>query len=219
MKIPKDILDTYTTFDPESHLFFNFFDEKEGSKILEVGAHDSPISSMLAKTGFSVHGVDLRECDQETHPNYTHHIFDFSNPNTEFLQNHAGTFDCVVSISALEHFGLGTYNKLPYNPYADVYAAAYISALLRKEGAFYCVVPYGGRYREIIPHWKVYDMGEIIYRFGHGMRIDFIHLQCSEKMHVGGVTYKPFDNFDFGHAALNTEGFPGISILVKFSKV
>ena len=65
MRIPDHIIQAYKNFDPESRLFFADFDEPQGSKILEVGSQHSPIASMLAKCGFHVTGVDLRDSDQE----------------------------------------------------------------------------------------------------------------------------------------------------------
>ena len=72
MKILNHLIEEYRArlSDPEADLFFGRFDEPEGARILEVGAHDAPISSMLSASGFNVTGVDLRECDQT--PNYEH---------------------------------------------------------------------------------------------------------------------------------------------------
>jgi cyclopropane fatty-acyl-phospholipid synthase-like methyltransferase len=105
MKILENIRNEYTTLDPEADLFFLEFDEQIGSKILEIGSQHVPIASMLSKCGFEVTGVDLRESDQEL--NYSHIKADFCQLSFPY-----SSFDVAVSVSTIEHFGLGHHLRL-----------------------------------------------------------------------------------------------------------
>jgi hypothetical protein len=220
MKISKKIIEKYKKeFDPELDLFLENFDEPEGSKILEIGAHDNPVALILAESGFIVHGVDLREYDQGEHENYTHNVFNFLKIPTRFLKEHAGTFDAVISISALEHFGLGTYSDTKYNPYADVAATQNVYNLLKSDGYFSITVPYGGRYVETRPHWKTYDFAEVFFRFGLNFQINSFNVRCVEKIKLLGCDFKPGDKVDNLATLFNLNGNPGVSIFAKFWKV
>ncbi len=219
MKIPDSIRKNYKAEDPELDLFLDNFDEPEGSKILEIGAHDNPVALMLAEAGFIVHGIDLREYDQGEHENYTHHVMNFTKLTSRFLKEHTASFDAVISISALEHFGLGTYTDKKYNPYADVAATVNVFNLLKPDGYFSLTVPYGGRYTEQRPHWKVYDFSELYFRFGLNMQLNSFQIRCVEATKLFGCDFKPGDNVDGLASMFNLNGSPSVSAFAKFWKV
>ena len=139
MIITEAIRSQYHTFDPETSCFLDFFSEPEGSRILEVGAHDSPISKMLAESGFDVESIDLRPYDFPIVEGHHHYVGDF-------LNFHGGQecYDCIVSISAIEHMGLGTYREGMELRMGDVIAMRNIWNLLRDGGPCYISVPFGG---------------------------------------------------------------------------
>lgn len=218
MRISKELLSTYKTFDPESDLFFEIFDEPVGSKILEVGAQHSPISSLLAKSGFKVWGVDLRDSDQESHENYTHITGDFCKLPNQFYKDHFGTFDCVVAISAIEHFGLKTYGEQFGREYYDVTAMRYTYDLLKTGGVCYLVVPFGGKHVEVLPSWRVYSWASFTDRLVQDFNIEYFDLKCTEKMFAPGREINPGESVDFMTATLNTLGFPHIGSICKLRK-
>ena len=218
MKISDELRKTYKTPDPESDLFFEIFDEPEGSKILEVGAQHSPISSLLAKSGFRVWGVDLKDSDQESHENYTHVAGDFCKLPNQFYKDHFGTFDCIIAVSAIEHFGLKTYGEQFAREYYDVTAMRYIYDLLKTGGVCYLVVPYGGKHVEVVPHWRVYSWASFTDRLVQDFIIEDFNLKCTEKMFAPGRTIEPGELVDWGTANMNTLGFPHIGAIAKLRK-
>ena len=218
MKIGQEVLATYKTFDPETDAFFDIFDEEKGSKILEVGAQHSPISNMLAKSGFKVVGVDLRDSDQEKHPNYTHVTGDFCKLSNDFYKEHYGTFDAVVAVSSIEHFGLRAYGEQFARDYYDVLAMRYIFDFLKPKGTCYLVVPFGGKHVDVIPHWRVYNWASFNDRLVNDFYLEHFDLVCTEKMHVNGTEVQPGIKVDFITANLNVLGFPHISSVSKLIK-
>lgn len=218
MIISKELRSTYKTFDPESDIFFDIFDEDVNSKVLEVGSQDSPIGSLLAKSGFKVTGVDLRPLDQEKHPNYTHITGDFCKLPAEFYKENYGSFDCVVTVSAIEHFGLQTYGEPSFREYYDVLALRYIYDLLKPGGVCYLVVPFGGKHINYGNHWRVYSWATLHDRLIQDFYLEYFYLRCIEKMYVRGETIEPGTPVDFLTANLNIFGFPQVGALCKLRK-
>src|SRR5947208_1546396 len=103
--------------DPDTRAFLSLFDEEIGSIVLEVGAHDEGASVLLSQLGFNVVGTDLREYDTSLPAcNYAYVQVDFCTwkPDRQF--------DVCFTLSAIEHFGLGTYREGPIHYYYDVLA-------------------------------------------------------------------------------------------------
>jgi SAM-dependent methyltransferase len=217
MRIPDSIRQEYKTFDPESDLFFEEFDEKAGSKILEIGSQHSPVASMLSKSGFNVTGVDLRDSDQEV--NYTHITSDFCQLPISFYRENIGTFDVAVSISAIEHFGLNTYGEGKERCFYDVTAMRYIYDFLKPGGVCYLTVPFGGKFVEVKPHWRVYDWGSFNDRLAQSFFVEKFHLGVCEKIDINGVTMNSGQRISIEAAMLNTYGYPNISCFAKLRKV
>lgn len=217
MKIAEEILEQYKTFDPESKLLFHNFDEPQGSKILEVGSQHCPIASMLSKCGFNVTGVDLRTWDQEK--NYNHIQCDFCRLPSEYIRSHAGTFDSAIAVSTLEHFGLGTYQENYTYEYYDVLASKYIYDFLKPNGTFYLTVPFGGKYVEIRPHWRVYDWASFGDRLCCGFILEKFYLSVVEEIIIDGRKYLPGEIIGFDTAIANIKGAPNISCFAKLRKL
>lgn len=216
MKIPTEIRDKYTKYDPETALFLDQFDEEVG-KLLEVGSHDAPIASMLSESGFRVFGVDLRECDQNK--NYTHIVGDFCNLPNEFWMVHRNSFDVVVSVSALEHFGLVTYNEGALCRMYDVMAVRYMWDALREGGVLYVTVPYGGRYVEQPTHWRTYDWSSLVDRIIQDFSVELFVVAAVEEFKSISKIIKPNEsNLNFMDVLLRINGEPFISVLLKLRK-
>lgn len=206
----------YNTFDPETDLFFQDFDESTGIKVLEIGSQHSPIASILQNHGMNVTGVDLRDSDQQT--NYQHIKADFCKMPTEWLQQNLGTFDCVVCVSAIEHFGLNAYGEGVRHSYYDVLAMRYAYDLLKTGGKCYITTPFGGKFVEHKPHWRVYDWASLLERIVQDFTIESFYLQVCEKIEVNGKKYEPHEQISLNEAILNVDGFPNISCFLKMRK-
>lgn len=216
MRLPDHIIKEYTISDPEASLFFSLFDEPPGSKVLEIGSQHSPIASMMAKAGFQVTGVDLRGCDQE--PIYQHIQSDFCALPVSFLRENLGTFDCAVTVSAIEHFGLNTYGEGVNREYYDVMAMRYIYDLLKPGGVCYITLPFGGKFVTVGPHWRVYDWAAFCDRIANDFIIEYFNLGVCEECTINGKTFAVGDPIMLNEAVFNTGGLPNISCFAKLRK-
>ena len=112
------------------------FPKPEG-EILEIGHVASTTSLELASLGFSVTAIDLRE-------------YPFSHPNLisiqgDFLKHEFGKkFDCIFSLSTIEHFGFSKRYGGEDKPEdrSDEEAFKTISELLKPEGRAIVSFPY-----------------------------------------------------------------------------
>ena len=216
MKIPKEIRDTYAIADPEADLILKEFDENKGSFVLEVGGQDAPIASILAKSGFAVTGVDLRESDQQL--NYLHIKGDFCKIASKMLRS-GGEFDAVIACSSLEHFGLNTYKEGVFNSLYDAIAVRYVYDLLKPGGNFYVTVPFGGKYKEMGTHWRVYDWCSFYERIMQDFQLCSMYLKVCEDIFVNGTQYRVGDNIPTLDALSNIWGHPNVSCFAKLKKV
>lgn len=222
MQIPKSLLDRFPSEDdPETNnVFFGLlWDEEPGQKVLEIGAHDSPIASILSRAGHSVIGVDLRPYDH-TPLLHTHIVSDFCSLPQSFWDTYRGKMDCVVAISALEHFGLNTYGETGYllRMY-DAIAVRYVWDLLREGGVFYVVVPFGGRYIEVGEHWRVYDWAAIVDRIVQEFTIEKVFTSVVEEFTYGVRHFHVGEDHGLVDALFLTAGQPYISIGLKLRKL
>ncbi len=115
---------------------FQNLDLKKGSNIVEVGCNTSKLSIELASLGYNVTGFDLNDYSL-SHPN-----FQFIKEN--FLNNtfKDETFDAAISISVIEHCGLGAYNESEFSN-GDHQVVDEIYRVLKKDGKFIITVPFG----------------------------------------------------------------------------
>lgn len=217
MKIPQNILDEYTTFDPESSFFYQVFDEPEGVKILEVGSHDAPTASMLAKSGFNVTGIDLRDCDQAK--NYKHIVGDFCTMPEFFVRESVNSYDCIISISSIEHFGLGTYKEGNYRSHLDFVAMRKIYDYLKVGGTCYISVPFGGKFIEFAPHWRVYNWEKLNERLIQDFKLEFLGFKVCEDIFLMNRIFKSGEIIDFTLASFNLSASPAISCCFKMRKM
>jgi len=144
--------------DMDVDVFLDNFDEPINSVVLEVGSHDEPVANILADAGYKVIGVDLRHYDKNL-PNCNYEFIqsDFNSLPNEFIKINLGNIDSIFSLSAIEHFGLGTYLE-HYHAYYDVLATRQMWNLLKVGGTAYITVPFGNKFIEFVPHWRIYDM-------------------------------------------------------------
>lgn len=103
-------------------------------KILDFGCTRSWLSLSLASLGHWVYGIDLRDYPF-THPNF---VFQKIN----ILEFHERDFDCIISLSTLEHVGLGAYGE-PYIQQAFVDVVKQLHLLLKESGTLLLTLPVG----------------------------------------------------------------------------
>lgn len=124
-------------------------------KVLDVGCVSSRLPIQLAGLGYEVHGVDTRNYPFK-HPNFYFYKVDI------FKWSPTMTFDIIILVSALEHFGLGGYGDLVL-PEADRRAVAQVSKWLRRGGQLLVTVPFGKP--EVTKKHRIYDIGRLKYLF------------------------------------------------------
>lgn len=140
--------------------FLKHFNEPKGTRGLEIGANENYCSAILQRNGYDMTGLDANHYRPEPHlldslePNYT--IFWKQIVSTV---KHARSvvqypYDFLVSLSAIEHFGLGYYGD-QINAVADLEAMADAYCWLKPGGRFYLTVPTG--IWSVTNHWRRYD--------------------------------------------------------------
>jgi SAM-dependent methyltransferase len=117
-------------------------------RLLDLGCAESINAIEMASLGFQVVGVDLRRLPLE-HPN-----FEMVQANIAKLPFPDGSFDVVVSLSTIEHVGLGWYTQEEQGN-SDHRVIAEAARVLRPGGRFLLTVPFG---RGIAtPVHRIYD--------------------------------------------------------------
>lgn len=205
--------------DEDTRTFTLAFEEPVG-KVLEVGAHDEPVANLLAGMGYDVTGMDLREYDPSLPPcNYRFVRGDFCDPPA-WLYREVGTFDCVISLSALEHFGLDTYGENKTHEYYDIIASRNAWTFLKDGGVFYLTVPFGRVYWENAPHWRLYDYREVIRRLVQDFTIELLSVfVCGPGVFCNDVEI-PVGVFLGSEHVDRLGGQPAhVSVLLKLRKV
>lgn len=119
----------------EIPIIFNYM-PKTKSKILDVGCRYSLLPIQLASLGHEMYGIDVLDYKRK-HPNLKFYKGDIM--HAPFKDNF---FDLVISLSTLEHVGLGAYGD-PVENNGDIKAVREIYRILRKDGKFLLTIPFG----------------------------------------------------------------------------
>ncbi len=125
------------------------------AKVLDIGCTGSPVALQLAMMRYNVTGIDYADYGQQ-HANLRFIKGDFN--GHDFGKDR---FDIVVSMNAIEHFGLRYYDRNEYfDKQADVKAMTKAKELLNKGGQLILMCKYG--ISELItesgkPFMRVYD--------------------------------------------------------------
>jgi len=138
--------------DWDTDWFFRRFRQGPPKDIVEIGADDEPIAPILVNRGFKVTGYDLRK-KGTMDPTFDFHLEDFVKASIP-LQS----YDIVISISTIEHFGIAYFQYGgPKDDFYDVKACRKIYDILRPGGRFYVTVPYGKTPLMSGADWRIYD--------------------------------------------------------------
>jgi len=121
----------------------------KGVKVLDLGCTESPLPLQLAALGYLVTGFDFREYPYR-HPNLT-----FVQGDMTKLPFEKESFSAVLSISTLEHVGIGFYADPQEVQLADKKAMAEIIRVLKPGGIFVLTAPYGVKAQN--GHQRIYD--------------------------------------------------------------
>jgi len=152
------ILITNSRIVEEPFVFMNLDFPKE-SKILDLGCCYSKISLQLASLGCKVTGVDLNKY------NYRHPNFEFIRKDFLEVDFPDDYFDCVLSVSTIEHIGLDCYGGKVIEG-GDKKTVEKIYRILKKGGKFIITVPFGKA--KLMEGQRVYDenlLGQLLSSF------------------------------------------------------
>lgn len=136
----------------EYPLLFHALDAPPGARILDFGCVGGLFSLHLACLGYAVTGLDFR-----TYP-FRHKNLTFVKGDILSWQPPRDRYDAAVSVSTIEHVGLGAYGD-PRNSDGDKVAIDKLLASIRPGGRLYFTVP-AGKPREIW-HERVYDLERV----------------------------------------------------------
>lgn len=121
-------------------------------RILDVGCRYSILSIQLASLGHKVDGIDINDYHRK-HPNFLFRKKDIIKSGYK-----SGTFDVVISLSTLEHVGLGRYGD-QIDADGDEKVVKEVARILKSKGRFIFTIPFGKRCDTA--WYRVYDMERI----------------------------------------------------------
>lgn len=225
MKVSQEAIERYGSsvvdsgaFDVDAYALLLNFDVPEGGRVLCVGCHDEATANILADSGFKVTGVDLREYDKRLPPcNYEYIRRDFCEMDMcDFYEQ----FDAFVSLSAIEHFGFNTYEEGNPHRYYDVIAMRKAWEFLKEGGIAYITVPFGKRYVEKPPHWRVYDEQSLFERLAQDFAVLGAVFFCSAPVEVGGELKSTANALSIEQAReYDNVDVPHVTVLLVLKKV
>lgn len=108
----------------------------KGSHLLDFGCVEDLLPMHLCALGYRVTGLDLRP-----YP-FRHDLFDFVQADILQWQPPENRFDVAISISTVEHVGLGAYGD-PIEPNGDSIAVQKLLRCIRPGGRLFLTVPAG----------------------------------------------------------------------------
>jgi hypothetical protein len=164
-------------------------------------------------------GIDLREpIHQGIRVHYDYFQWDFCNLPSEFIREHIESFDAVFSISAIEHFGMGTYKEGEGPILYDAIASRQVWQLLKEGGHFYVTVPFGKHYMERHPYWRVYNSKAARERLIQDFYVESSILFFSAPAFFNGKSCLPGDIVTLEEASQYSGFPPHLTLFMKMRK-
>lgn len=120
--------------------------------VFEIGCRDTDFIERATKAGAMADGIDWRKNEYRT---------------GDVMTAALPYADAWISLSAIEHIGLGHYEKDPVDPYGDIKTVQRLRECLVSRGFLYFDVPYAPE-----GHWqkgtkcRIYDDQSLRERFG-----------------------------------------------------
>ncbi len=147
------------------HMFVHTRLPPPPARVLDLGCAESTAGIEMASFGYQVDGVDLRNLPVY-HPSFT-----MVNADVAQLPFDNETFDVVVSLSTVEHVGLGWYTPVA-DASSDIQAVREAHRVLRKGGRFILTVPFGQATKTRLH--RVYDLPALELLLQPFTRSDFL---------------------------------------------
>jgi SAM-dependent methyltransferase len=131
-----------------------------GARVIDLGCCESDFTRWLlkARPDVEIVGIDVRQPDSQFKG--THIKADAASLPISSVHEHLrpSTFDAVVALGSIEHFGLGWHEYGdPSNEQGDVAAAKSMVRLLSPGGWFYYDVPWTPHDHFATGHWRCYS--------------------------------------------------------------
>ena len=112
-----------------------------GASALVIGSAEPRIEAILL--AYNVSQVTTMEYNRLTYGNESiSNIKTVAGPNFDEIFLNSNKYGVIVSISSIEHDGLGRYGD-PLNPDADLAIMRRLQSLLKPDGLFFIAVPIG----------------------------------------------------------------------------
>jgi SAM-dependent methyltransferase len=129
------------------------------ARVLEIGCAEANGLALMAEAWppMTLTGIDWRRCRWEPPPRGT-----ILQADVLTVDLPAASFDWVVSVSALEHIGLGHYDADPLAEDGDTRALQRAVTWLRPGGWLYVDVPFNaGAYQVVGTSHRIYDQAAV----------------------------------------------------------
>lgn len=137
------------------------------SRVLEVGCRDTDFMERAEQQGVEVSGLDWLE-RQPKHPKAI---------QADVMTCELGRYDAIISLSTVEHIGLGRYKEDPKDKEGDIKTVKRLMEHLAPGGFLYFDVPYAPEGYHLLNGNKcrVYDDQSLIERFGPHQVLGYTH--------------------------------------------
>lgn len=139
------------------------FEFPQGAHVLEVGCAEADWSAPMKALRPDLHitSLDVRKCKRDAADVLV--VGDVMTPE----RFPSASFDAIVSVSTIEHIGLGGYGD-PRHPDGDTIAMGRLRSYLKPDGWMYFDVPYGAY--EVHGSWRRYDEATLQQRLLAGWK-------------------------------------------------
>ena len=172
-------------------------------KVLDVGYafYQNVLMSMIPEMGFEYFGMD-RQGFPFAYRNF-HHVTSDAKKAFPFKDNE---FDFVLSVSAIEHFGLGGMYGEDEDPQGDSKAVAEMARVAKKGARIIATLPYNGKCSKVFrPAMRVYDEAKIREMFDAGpLKLDKIEIRLLKGRTYQEIELEESRQYDFPYAGKAT---------------